>query len=338
MSKKSVQTIDDIARLAKVSKSTVSRALNNSPLIRQETKERIWAIAREHKFRINVPARNLSLRQSRTIAFVIPDMQSCTPCPDSQFGLELLGGAADGLRALDYDLLIVHIQQRDSDWMYSYFDSGRVDGFVLMTEGREQSHIKKLIDLKAPFITWGVPLPNYSYCTVTGDNFTGGMLATDHLLQIGRQTIAFLGGPMLDMSVQQRLKGYQSALRAAGRSIEPELIRHGDDYTYGSGMTAMQRLLEIRPDVDAVFANSDLMALGALKAAKDQGKRVPDDIAVVGYDDVLIAAYNTLPLTTIRQNISMAGKLLAQNLVQYIQTGVVTNVTMPVELVIRESA
>ena len=100
----------------------------------------------------------------------------------------------------------------------------------------------------------------------------------------------------------------------------------------------MQRLLEQSPDLDAVFVNSDLMALGAINVIQNSGKRVPEDVAVVGYDDLSIATYNNLPLTTIRQNIPLAGKLLAQNLIQYIQTGVVTNVTMPVELVVRKSA
>ncbi|OPY16762.1 MAG: HTH-type transcriptional repressor CytR [Syntrophus sp. PtaB.Bin138] len=100
----------------------------------------------------------------------------------------------------------------------------------------------------------------------------------------------------------------------------------------------MQRLLEQAPDLDAVFVNSDLMAIGAINTLQNNGKRVPEDVAVIGFDDLSIAAYNNLPLTTIRQNIPLAGRLLAQTLVQYIQTGVVTNVTIPVELVVRKSA
>ncbi|MFN8441948.1 MAG: LacI family DNA-binding transcriptional regulator [Caldilineaceae bacterium] len=338
MSKKAVQTLDDIAHLANVSKSTVSRALNNSPLLNQETKERIQAIARTHNFRINASARNLRIRQSHTIAFVTPDSDSEIFIPQSQFGLEILAGIDNGLRALGYDLLIVHVNQRDTAWMHAYYDSARVDGFVLLTEGRKQSHIKKLVELGAPFITWGIPLPNFNYCTVTGDNVTGGMLATQHLISIGRQQIAFLGGPETDISVQQRFKGYEKALQTGGRSSDPKLVAYGEDYSYTAGIATMQRLLDGTPALDAVFANSDLMALGAIKALKDRSKQVPGTVAVVGYDDVSIASYNTLPLTTIRQNIALAGKLLGQNLIQFIQTGVVTNVIIPVELVIRESA
>lgn len=338
MSKKATQTLDDIARLANVSKSTVSRALNNSPLLNPETKERIQTLARQHHFRINASARSLRVRQSHTIAFVIPDSDSDIFVPKSQFGLEILAGIDSGLRSLGYDLLIVHVNPRDSGWMHTYFDSARVDGFILLTEGRKQSHIKSLVELGAPFITWGIPIPNFNYCTVTGDNVSGGTLATRHLIGIGRQQIAFLGGPEADVSVQQRFKGYEKALQAVGRSIDPKLVAYGDDYTYIAGIATMQRLLDGTPDLDAVFANSDLMALGAIKAIKDRGKQVPGDVAVVGYDDVSIASYNTLPLTTVRQDIALAGKLLAQNLIQTIQTGVVTNVTIPVELVVRESA
>jgi DNA-binding LacI/PurR family transcriptional regulator len=139
------------------------------------------------------------------------------------------------------------------------------------------------------------------------------------------------------MEVQHRLKGYKTALQAAGRRIDPDLLAYGD-YSHASGITAMEQLLEQSPELDAVFVNSDLMAVAAINVIQNSGRRVPEDVAVVGYDDLSIANYNNLPLTTIRQNIPFAGKMLAENLVQYIKTGVVTNVTIPVELVVRKSA
>lgn len=337
MSKKAVQTIEDIARLANVSKSTVSRALNDSPLIKQETKERIQAIAREHDFRINAPARNLSRRESRTIAFVTHAYHLDAFSMEDLFGLEIMGGIARGLHAMGYELLVIHVNPRETTWAKQYLDSGRVDGFILMTGMRKQSHIKALVEMGAPFIVWGIPVPKFNYCSVTGDNLTGGRLAAEHLIRTGRQKIAFLGGPPDEMEVQQRFQGYEAALQAAGRSADPQRLAYGD-YSHGSGGVAMQRLLEQAPDLDAVFVNSDLMAIGAINTIQNSGKHVPDDIAVVGYDDLSIANYNNLPLTTVRQNIPLAGKLLAQNLIQYIQSGVVTNVTIPVELVVRKSA
>jgi DNA-binding LacI/PurR family transcriptional regulator len=164
-----VKTIEDIARLANVSKSTVSRALNDSPLIKPETKERIQAIARAHNFRLNAPARNLSLRESRTVAYVTHAYHKEFSMEDL-FGLEIMGGIAHGLHALGYDLLVIHVDPRDIAWAHQYLDSGRVDGFILMTASRKQTHIKALVEMGAPFIVWGVPLPKTSYCSVTGDN------------------------------------------------------------------------------------------------------------------------------------------------------------------------
>lgn len=336
MTKKSVKTIEDIARLANVSKSTVSRALNNSSLVKQETREQIQAIAREHNFRLNAPARNLSMRQSHTIAFVTHAYHKTFSVEDL-FGLEIMGSIANRLSILGYDFLVVHVNPKDTDWAHKYLDSGRADGFILMTSSRKQMHIKTLAEMNAPFIVWGSPSPKYNYCSVSGDNVTGGRLAAEHLIHTGRQRIAFLGGPVDELEVQQRFKGYELALAAAGYSINPDRLAYGE-YSHVSGITAMQRLLEQAPDLDAVFVNSDLMAIGAINAVQNSGRRVPDDIAVVGYDDLSIAAFNNLPLTTVRQNIPLAGQLLAQNLVQYVRTGVVTNVTVPVELVIRESA
>jgi DNA-binding LacI/PurR family transcriptional regulator len=337
MAQKTVQTIEDIARLANVSKSTVSRALNNSSLINQETRERIQAIAREHNFRLNAPARNLSLRQSHTIAYVTP---SCIPefCSmEDLFGLQIMGSIGEGLHDLGYDLLVVHGDLKDPSWASYYLSSGRVDGFILLISAQKDRLIHSLIDLDAPFIGWGQPGSDANYCSITGDNITGGKLATQHLIRTGRQQVAFLGGPDHDLTVQYRYKGYLNAMRAAGREIVHERVEYGD-YSYESGTAAMQRLLKQSPDLDAVFVNSDLMAIAAINVLQASGKRVPEDVAVVGYDDLPIAYYNNLPLTTVRQNLPVAGKLLAQNLIQYIQTGVVTNVTLPVELVIRKSA
>ncbi len=336
MSSKTVRTIADIARLAGVSKSTVSRALNDSPLIGEETKARIRSLARQHNFQINAPARRLSMKQSRTIAFVTHAYHQDFSVADL-FGLEILGGISNALAKLGYDLLIIHVNPQDTQWAHQYFDTGRVDGFILMTATRKQSHVKALLELGAPFIIWGIPQPKQNYCSITGDNFNGGKLATEHLIGVGRQKIGFIGGPLYELEVQQRLEGYKAAIQEADRKVEPILIDYGD-FSDTSGAEAMKRLLNAVPDIDAVFVNSDLMAISAMDAIREEGHRVPEDIAVIGYDDLSIAAHSNPPLTTIRQNIPHAGKLLAQNLIQYIQTGVVTNVSIPVELIVRRSA
>ena len=331
-----VQTVADIARLAGVSKSTVSRALNDSPLIGAETKERIRAIAEEHRFQINIPARRLSLRQSNTVAFATYPYRDDSSVPDV-FMLEIMSGISGALHRDGYDMLVVHIDPGDTEWTRQYLDTGRADGFILMSAKCTRHHIETLVEMNAPFIIWGEPLPGLRYCSVNGDSFAGGKLATEHLLGSGRARIAFLGGPPSAQEVMDRYKGYEAALSAAGRTPDPVLVAHGD-YSPQSGAAAMNRLLEQAPDVDAVFVNSDLMAIAAIEAIHELGRRVPEDVAVVGYDDVSVSRHTNPPLTTIRQNGPLAGRLLAQNLVQHLQTGVVTNVSIPAELVVRESA
>jgi DNA-binding LacI/PurR family transcriptional regulator len=334
---KSVRTIADIARLAGVSKSTVSRALSDSPLISQQTKDRIQAIAREYKFQVHQPARRLSLKQSQTIAFVTKvDLKHLDFLMDP-FHLEIQGAIVAALATYNHDLLVAHVEPDDFNWPHRYLDAGRVDGFILLNCSQKAKYIRILVDIQSPFIVWGVPLPQHSYCSVSGDDLTGGRLAVQHLIQSGRQRIAFLGGSSPDLEVQLRYRGYEMALQEAGRTVDPALVAYGD-YTSKSGSEVIQRLRDQAPDLDAVFVNSDVMAIAAMRTLREQGCRIPEDVAVVGYDDISLAMHCDPPLTTIRQNIQEAGRLLVQNLMQYLETGIVTNVTMPVELVVRKSS
>jgi DNA-binding LacI/PurR family transcriptional regulator len=333
-----VHTIADIARLAGVSKSTVSRALNDSPLIGAETKERIRAIAREHQFQMNVPARRLSLKQSHAVALVTYEYDGDLSVPDA-FMLEILSGISGALHASDYDLLFIQVRPDDTDWARRYLETGRADGFILLSETCTPQHLRTLVEMDAPFIIWSERPGAHGYSSVSGDSFTGGKLATEHLLRSGRTRIAFLGGPAGYPEVEDRYRGYETALREAGLAVDPSLVAHADwEQPETLGAAAMRQLLERASDLDAVFVNSDLMAFAAMATIRDQGRRIPDDVAVVGYDDVASARHSDPPLTTIRQNGPLAGKLLAENLLQHLSTGVVTNVSIPVKLVVRKSA
>jgi DNA-binding LacI/PurR family transcriptional regulator len=332
----SVHTIADIARLAGVSKSTVSRALNDSPLVAVATRERIQEIAREHRFEMNDPARRLSLRQSNVAALVTYPYQADASQPDA-FLLEIMSGISAGLHAHGYDLLVIQVSPRDSDWVRRYLESGRVDGFVVLAASCTRQHLRALAERGAPFVIWGIPPGSHGQCTVSGDSFTGGRLATEHLLSRGCGRIGFVGGPANEAEVQDRYRGYEAALRDAGRAIDPALVAHGD-YSPGSGTASMRALLEAADDLDGVFVNSDLMAIAAMTELRAHGRRVPADVAVVGYDDITIARHSDPPLTTIRQDLPLAGRLLAQTLIQHLRTGAVTNVSIPAELVVRESA
>jgi DNA-binding LacI/PurR family transcriptional regulator len=336
MSIRTVHTIADIAHLAGVSKSTVSRALNDSPLIKDETKDRIRLIAEQHDFQLNVPARRLSLQQSHTVAFVTYAYQKDFSVPDV-FMLEIMSGISNGLNAGGYDMLVIHVDPLKTNWAREYLETGRVDGFILLSATCTQNHIKTLLAMNAPFVIWGTSAPNHGYCSVTGDNVTGGRIAVEHLLRSGRSRVAFLGGPARSLEVQDRYRGYELGLRNAGKTVDPALVAHAD-YSEASAAAAMRELLEQAPDLDAVFVNSDRMAIAAMDVIREERRTVPDDVGVIGYDDVSIAQHSNPPLTTIRQNGPLAGKLLAQNLLQYLQTGVVTDVSIPAELVVRKSA
>jgi DNA-binding LacI/PurR family transcriptional regulator len=335
MAGKKLKSIQDIARIAGVSKSTVSRALNDSPLIKAETRDAIKTIAKAHEFRPSATARNLSLRASRTVGFV-NDAYSKGACQVScPFSLEIMGGIAIGLHELGYDLLVIHVDPDDSEWVAQYLDTGRVDGFILMTESERMSQVELLASRNAPFVAWGAYSGNY--CTVCGDDRMGGRLAAERLISGGRRRIAFLGGPRVEPEVQERLNGFKDALKAAGKTFEQRLVVYGD-YSESSGERAMEELLERQPDLDAVFSNSDVMAVAAMGVLKSRGRRIPDDVAIVGYDDLSIASYVTPALTTISQGVPLAGTLIARDLVTFLEQGIVTHTVVPVELVARESA
>jgi DNA-binding LacI/PurR family transcriptional regulator len=333
---KSVKTIADIARLAGVSKSTVSRALNNSPLISEETRKRIQDIAREHNFTIHQGARCLSLKRTQIIAFVIPIEPDDDYMMTDPFINKLVGTFAYALNEYNYDLLIAQPLPGDHSWIQQYFDAKRVDGFILCGTPAFEEDIAKLVSRRVPFIVHGRASPNQTYCGVSADDLAGGRLATQHLIQLGRKRIAFLGGVPGEPEVVLRYQAYEKVLREHGYAIDPALVTYGD-YTHESGYEAMQRLLQQVPALDAVFANSDVMAVGAMEALGETGRNVPKDVSVVGYDDT-IGAHCNPPLTTIRQDIAKLGRVLVHNLMQHLEDGIITTTVLPVELVVRKSS
>lgn len=331
-----IKTIADIARIAGVSKATVSRALNDSPLLSAATRQRVRAVAAEHGFEMNDSARRLSLRQSNVIALVTYPYTRTDAGPDA-FILEIISGLGAGLHAVGYDLLLIQIDFGDTSWIGRYLDSGRVDGFVLLSASCTEQHLRNLEQRGAPFTVWGRKSNGRSFSTVTGDSFAGGRLATEHLLQAGRQKVAFIGGSEGEDEIRDRYQGYVAALAAAGIDLDESLVAYAD-YSTESAAAEIAELLERHADLDAVFVCSDLMAVAVIEELHALGRNVPGDIAVVGYDDISIAAHNDPPLTTIRQPGPLVGRLLAQSVITRVTTGAVTHVSIPAELVVRVSA
>jgi len=331
-------TIADIARIAGVDKSTVSRALNDSPLIAAATKERIRAIAAQHDFQMNVPAQRLSRRQSNVAGLVSVDWGKGLKTLD-MFMLEIMGGVSLGLSQQGYELLVLQVKVDDDSWARRYLESGRADGFIMLSASCRPELLTELGAERVPLVVWGPPAQNGDYSSVSGESFEGGRIATEHLLATGRRRIAFLGGPTWASEVEDRRLGFEAAHAAAGVEANPALTVYADwKEPEAAAVVAIGTLLERDPELDAVFANSDLFALGAIGALRAHGRRVPEDVAVVGYDDIALAAYASPPLTTIRQDGLLVGTLLARTLVQRLETGTDSNVTIPAELVVRESA
>ena len=331
------RTIADIARLANVSPSTVSRALSDSPLISVETRERIQAIAREHNFTVHAGAQSLRLQRTQTLAAVVSASRPHGRTLTDPFLLELLGEIAAAAAGREYDLLLSESHSDSSDWHSRFLRSGRADGIILIPRLSERlREAEALAATGAPFVVWGPKMASQAYCSIGSDDFQGGKIATEHLIQLGRQRIALLGSDPECLEIKLRYDGYAAALAAAGRSLDPRYAVSAAS-TSQAGYEAMRRLLVQAPDLDAVVAMSDVMALGALEALRTAGRIVPSDIAVVGYDDISLAAYCSPPLTTVRQNVPAAGTLLVERLLAAIDGRPSPSVMLSVELVIRES-
>jgi DNA-binding LacI/PurR family transcriptional regulator len=334
---KEARTIADIARLANVSPSTVSRALSDSPLISAETRERIQALAREHRYTIHAGAQSLRRQRTRTIAAVVSINRPSGRAWTDPFLLELLGEIAAAATLHGYDLLLSEIHPDGGDWSTRFLRSGRADGIILIS--RLSERLRRSEDLAAagaPFVVWGPMLPAQAYCSVGSDDYQGGLLVAEHLIRLGRQRIAFLGSDRDVWEMQLREDAYAAALAAAGRSYDGRYVVKSLS-TSQAGYEAMRRLLVQAPDLDAVIAASDVMALGALEALRSAGRSVPGDVAVVGYDDISLAAYCSPPLTTVRQATAAAGNLLVERLLARIEGRPAPSAVLPVELVIRES-
>lgn len=335
--KKEALTIADIAALAAVSPSTVSRALNDSPLISSDTRLRIQTIAHEHNFNLHAGAQNLRRQRTQTLAAVVSINRPSGRNLTDPFLLEMLGEIATAATARDHDLLLSEIRADSPTWNSRFLRSGRADGIILiprLSERLQQSQVLSAAGI--PFVVWGPTVPGQSYCSVGSDDFQGGLMVTEHLIRLGRQRIALLGSDPECLEIQRRVDGYTTALAASGRNLDPRYVVKSIS-TSQAGYEAMRRLLVQAPDLDAVVVMSDMMALGALEALRTAGRNVPGDIAVVGYDDISLAAYCSPPLTTVRQNLPAAGNLLVDRLLAAVAAEPAPSVVLPVELVIRNT-
>jgi DNA-binding LacI/PurR family transcriptional regulator len=326
----------DIARLAGVSVSTVSRALNGSSLVNDETRDRINQLARSLNYSINLGAQNLRLQKNRTVAVVVPyDAQSRQHISDPFF-LSMLGSLADALTDRGYDMLLSRVDSERLDAAAQLFDSGKAVGIVIIGQWRHHDQLNEMAARKVPVVVWGGQLPQQLYCSVGGDNVDGGAQATAHLLHAGRQRIVFLGDAQLP-EVWLRREGYMQAHKALGLAAIAAL-EIPVPFEVGAAREAMDQLCASGQRFDGVVACSDLLALQAIQSVRAHGLAVPADVSVVGYDDMPLAAYCDPPLTTVHQPVAQAGAALVDSLLRMLQGEHAMPRTLPVGLVVRSSA
>lgn len=329
----------DIAQLAGVSQPTVSRALRGSTAVSESTRKRIEAIAQQLNYKVDKNASNLRRRETNTLALLFYE----DPLPDSSminpFFLAMLGSIVRSSAQRGYDLLI-SMQQFSSDWHAEFEESRKADGIILLGHGDFEPYRDKLASLIANdthFVRWG-PTGEGLWGTVVGsDNQQGGFDATSHLLSLGRQRIAFVGDNSDHYpELHDRYRGYCAALTKAGLTIDPAL-QVSANLTEQSGRAGVAELAARGVAFDAIFAASDLIAIGAMRELERLGRTVPDDIAVVGFDDISAASLTRPPLTTVQQDFVRAGEALVDALIATIRGTPVASVSLPAKLVIRQS-
>lgn len=325
----------DIAKLAGVSVSTVSRALAGSALVPPAKRDEILAIAQSQGYVVNEQARNLRLKRTRTIGVVIPLGHEVGQLISDPFFIELFGRLADEITARDYTVLLSKVARPEPGWQERLIQSQRTDGLLIIGQSDQHAALNAAARTHLPLVVWGAHLPNQLYCSVGSDNIGGGRTATEHLLRQGRRRIAFLGVGDLP-EVDLRREGYLRALKAAGIDPDPALMAPAH-FTVDTAYDTVRGLIDSGAAFDAVFAVSDVIAIAAIKALNAAGLRVPQDVAVVGFDDINIAAYTNPALTTIHQDLAHGAKVMVDLLFRRMEGENTPSATMPAELVIRKS-
>lgn len=328
-------TIRDVARKAGVGVGTVSRVLNESPAVSEETRHRVLAAIEALDYAPSPIARRLSRGKSMTIAVIAPFFTR-------RSYVERLQGVEHVLSSSGYDLVLYNVEtvERRDDCLRSVPRRERVDGMLILSLAPSDEEAARLAGTGVPTVL--VDAYHDSLCTVQVDDVTGAAAAVAYLIDLGHERIGYVGetlddNPFRFQPIRDRYLGYRQALESAGLSYEPELHRQGR-YGWREARRMADELLHLAEPPTAIFAYSDTMAFGVMEAAQENRLRVPSDLSVVGYDDVEIAQY--FQLTTVRQPLYETGARGAELLMELVDSGnslPVEHVYLPTELVVRRT-
>lgn len=330
-----MKTLEQVAKFAKVSRSTVSRVINDDPKVSPDTRQRVQRIIQELNYHPNAAARGLAAGRTRILGLVIP--MGVAAVFSDPYHPVVIQGVASACNTHGYSVMLWLAEpEYERRTISQILHNGLIDGVILASTLIEDPLLESLFESHLPFVLVGRHPTNSRVNYVDVDNRNGAREMVTHLLQLGRRCIAAITGPRTMIAGIDRADGYKAALQERGILPDPNLMEAGD-FTEDSGYAAMQRLLPRKPD--AVFAASDMMALGAIRAIREAGLRVPEDIAVAGFDDVPLAARSDPPLTTIRQPIHRTGVVAAETVIDLIENPSPQphRIVLPTELVLRAS-
>lgn len=301
-------TLEEVAARAGVGRGTVSRVINGSPRVSDATRAAVEAAVAELGYVPNTAARALAANRTDAIAMVVPE-------PETRFFSEpyfsdILKGVGAQLSDTEMQLLLIFAgSDRERRRLAQYLAAHRVDGVLLVSVHADDPLPDLLSQLEIPAVISGPRSEHETLPSVDSDNYGGGRSAVEHLIERGRTRIGTITGRLDVYGAQRRVVGYRDALEEAGREVDERLIVPGD-FTEEGGRRAMTELLTRCPDLDAVFAESDVMAAGARQVLREAGRRIPDDVALVGFDDSAIARHMDPPLTSVRQPIEEMGRAM----------------------------
>ncbi len=328
-----MKTISEVARKAGVSTTTVSHVINKTRFVSDEKRERVERVIEEMGYRPNALARSLRSGETYTIGLILPD--SANPF-FAEVGRSIEGAAFDA----GYSVILCNTEN-DLEKEHTYIDvlaKKQVDGMIFVGTGEDFDSYKTLLDMHVHVVAMDRDYPDLEMDVVTSDNLQGGKLATQYLIGLGHKRIGCIAGPSKVNLSAQRVTGYIQTLEQAGLAVDQGLIVSGDFHP-GSGQEAAYKLLAMQDPPTAIFACNDMMAIGVLRAGMELGRRIPQDLAVVGYDDIELASYSTPPLTTIQQPKKEMGITALQYLLGRIQAehSSPQRASLPVSLIVRDS-